>query len=305
MSKFLVTGASGFIGQHVMNQYPDSRAVIRCDSKKKYKDVHFVSSLDSKTSWDNAFDNIDCIIHLAGLAHSTEYSEFDYNEVNVQGTYHLALEAARNGVKRFVFVSSIGVNGSNSHTSPFRNLDLPNPHNSYAKSKLDAELALRKVSEDTGLEVVIVRPTLVYGPNAPGNFGALTRFINRLSILPFGLANNKRSFIAVQNLANLLGSCAMHPDAPGHVFLGSDGEAVSTKYFTTSIGKGIGKVVYQLPIPIILMQILGKLFGKSTIIEQLYGNLEVDSSNLKEVLGWTAPLTMKQAMSSLGNLSER
>ena len=147
--------------------------------------------------------------------------------------------------------------------------------------------------------MVIVRPTLVYGPNAAGNFGALTRLVNKLPALPFGLANNKRDFIAVQNLVDLLITCANHPKAAGHTFLASDGETMSIKEFTNAIADGLDKRLIQLPVPISLMKLVGKLLGKSAMVEQLVGNLEVDSSNLQEVLDWTRPYTMKQAMSSL------
>ena len=203
------------------------------------------------------------------------------------------------GISRFVFVSSIGVNGASTSRRPFSVYSEPTPNNAYARSKYEAELGLKKIAEKTGLEVVIVRPTLVFGHDAPGNFGALTRLVNKLPILPFGLANNRRDFISVQNLADLLVTCATHPNAVGHTFLASDGETVSVKQFTNAIADGLGKKVIQLPVPVSVMRLVGKLTGKSAMIEQLYGNLEVDSSNIKEVLGWTPPLTMRQAMATL------
>ncbi|WP_406734094.1 NAD-dependent epimerase/dehydratase family protein [Vibrio scophthalmi] len=242
---------------------------------------------------------VDAIIHLAGVAHSKVFTGQCYQSVNVELTLKLAREAVECGVKRFVFVSSIGVCGSGTRESLFTPNLAPNPRNIYTQSKYDAEVGLKKIAEESGLEVVIVRPTLVYGPRAPGSFGLLTKLVHRLPILPFDMAKNRRDFIAVQNLADLLVTCAKHPDAKGHTFLASDGETVSIKQFTNLIAEGLGKKVIQLPIPVIFMRLAGKLLGKSNLIDQLYGNLEVDSSNLKEVLGWTPPLTMKQAMATL------
>ncbi|HHG3045649.1 TPA: NAD-dependent epimerase/dehydratase family protein [Vibrio parahaemolyticus] len=301
MNITLVTGTTGFVGKEVSKRLTNVRHVIRTDTANEYLNTFKIDSLDSTTDWTGAFDNVSTVLHLAGLAHSNKFTLTQYKSINVEGTVKLALEAAKAGVKRFVFVSSIGVNGTLTHKEPFNAKSKPSPHNQYAQSKYDAELGLKKLAEEVGLEVVIVRPTLVYGPGAPGNFGMLTRLVSRLPILPFGMANNRRDFIAVQNLADLLVTCVTHPNAAGHTFLASDGETVSTKDFTNAIADGLGKRVTQLPLPVGVMRLLGKLTGKSTMIEQLYGNLEVDSSNLHEVLGWTPPLTMKQAMATLRN----
>lgn len=299
----LLTGASGFIGQNLLKLQSQRelnfKIVSRQRAKKSDSFTYCIDSFDSSTCWSNAFEGVESIIHLAALAHKTNFLNRDYREVNTKGTLNLAKEAIKYGVKRFVFVSSIGVNGISTHETPFTESSMPFPHNSYAQSKHDAEIGLKKIAEETGLEVVIVRPTLVYGTCAPGNFGALTRLVNNVPILPFGLANNRRDFIAVQNLADLLVTCAIHPDAAGHTFLASDGETVSIKQFTNAIADGLGKKVIQLPVPVSVMRLVGKLTGKSAMIEQLYGHLEVDSSNLKEVLGWTPPLTMKEAMATL------
>ncbi|WP_217528914.1 NAD-dependent epimerase/dehydratase family protein [Vibrio metschnikovii] len=298
---FLVTGASGFVGNHLSVYDGVTRIVVReNDHFHTWQCESFcIDKLDDQTIWANAFVGIDTIIHLAGLAHSKNFAKESYQSVNVQGTIHLAQQAANAGVKRFVFVSSIGVNGISTQTEPFSLDSRPSPHNDYARSKYEAELGLKKIAEETGLEVVIVRPTLVYGPNAPGNFGMLTKLVRKLPVLPFGLANNRRDFIAVQNLADLLVTCATHPDAAGHTFLASDGETVSIKEFTNAMAKGLGKRVVQLPIPVGLMRLVGKVTGKSAMIEQLFGNLEVDSSNIQQVLGWTSPFTMEQAMATL------
>ena len=299
MSIFL-TGATGFIGKTLSDLMTERcRYAVRESGNGKFENKFIIQTIDKNTNWEGAFQGCNSVIHLAGLAHSKVFSAKDFTTVNVDGTRHLAYQAAKAGVKRFVFVSSIGVNGVSTLDKPFSGFSVPNPHNTYAKSKLDAELALSEVANETGLEVVIVRPTLVYGDKAPGNFGLLTKLIQQLPLLPFGLANNKRDFIAVQNLADLLITCANHPNASGHTFLASDGETVSIKDFTNAIAKGLGKKLVQLPIPVSLMYFAARLVGKHAMAEQLLGNLQVDSSNAQEVLGWVPPYTMEQAMASL------
>ncbi|MFA0415174.1 NAD-dependent epimerase/dehydratase family protein [Vibrio renipiscarius] len=297
--KMLLTGSSGFIGRHLNSQGRDFRCVVREKVKQANKDVFIIDKFDSSTSWSGAFTDINTIIHLAGLAHSNSFIAQDYQSVNVDGTLHLASEAAKSGVKRFVFVSSIGVNGSLTNGTLFTFNSNPSPHNPYTQSKYDAEIGLKKISQETGLEVVIVRPTLVYGANAPGNFGILAKLVNKLPLLPFGLTANKRDFIAVHNLADLLITCANHPNAGGHTFLASDGDSVSIKEFTNAIGKGLGKTIVQLPVPVSLMNLVASLVGKSAMAGQLLGNLQVDSSNVQDVLDWVPPYTMEQAMASL------
>lgn len=297
--KIFLTGATGFIGKYLCKTDRDNlRCAIRINKKISSNDVFIYKDLNNNTDWNNAFDNVEAILHLAGLAHSNSFSESDYNSVNTQGTLKLANDAAKAGVRRFIFVSSIGVNGS-STKKPFSYSSEVAPHNIYAKSKLDAEIGLKKIAEETGLELVIVRPTLVYGPNAPGNFGLLTKLVNKLPLLPFGLVNNQRSFIAVQNLTDLLLTCAKHPDAAGHTFLASDGESISTKQFINAIAKGLNKSIYQLPVPTSIMRLGAKLIGKQSMAEQLLDNLEVNSSNAFDVMGWKPPYTMEQAMSLL------
>tara|TARA_R110002167_G_scaffold195810_1_gene398579 strand:- start:53096 stop:54019 length:924 start_codon:yes stop_codon:yes gene_type:complete len=299
----MVTGTSGFIGSHLHSLYPDVLKTFRSkdDSNIDYssQSVIIVPNITGVTNWSGKLLDVDVIIHLAGLAHSNSYTIENYQSVNVDGSLHFASEAAKAGVKRFVFVSSIAVNGTKTNQLSFSTTSDVNPHNAFAQSKYDAEVGLKRIAEETGLEVVIVRPTLVYGLNAPGNFGSLTKLVKKFPFLPFGLSDNKRDFIAVQNLADLLITCANHPNAAGQTFLASDGETVSIKVFTNAIAKGLNKTLIQLPVPISLMRLGARLVGKLSIAEQLLGNLQVDSSNAHEVLGWSPPYTMEQAMASL------
>ncbi|OCH25524.1 NAD-dependent epimerase/dehydratase family protein [Aliivibrio sp. 1S128] len=299
MKTILLTGATGFVGSNLLKIDNSFHCVVRKSEPHTEQSIFTITALDGNTDWGGAFNGIKSIIHLAGLAHSHSYTEENYRTVNVDGTLRLASEAAIAGVKRFVFVSSIGVNGTATYETPFTEVSKASPHNAYAQSKYDAEIGLQKIAEKTGLEVVIVRPTLVYGINAPGNFGLLTRLVNRVPFLPFGSAKNKRDFISVNNLADLLITCAKHPDASGHTFLASENETVSIKEFTNAIAEGLDSGLIQLPFPMIFIRLVGKLTGKLAMVEQLVGNLEVDSSNLKEVLGWTPPYTMEESMAFL------
>lgn len=297
----LLTGSSGFVGSHFCGDTNIKRIVVRendnCDhwGCEQYK----VAALNGQTDWSDAFSGIDAVIHLAALAHSRTFTRDDYQQVNVDGALHLAQEAALAGVKRFVFVSSIGVHGANTYEAPLTPDSPLLPDNDYTYSKLSAEQGLKQIAKETGLEVVIVRPTLVYGVDAPGNFGLLSKLIARVPVLPFGTISNKRDFIAAQNLADLLLRCATHPNASDQVFLASEGETVSIGEFTNQIARGLNRKIIQLPISAGLFRLAGRLTGKTQLVEQLVGNLHVDNSNLKQLLDWTPPLSMEEAMSQL------
>lgn len=300
MSRLMVTGATGFVGRHLCQIAGNCYRVTRHQPREADGSFIVVPELDGSVNWSRLIPkDVECIVHLAGIAHNVSSDEDYVRRINVDGTLHLARQAVLAGVKRFVFVSSIGVNGSQTGETPFTPFDEASPSNLYTRSKYDAELGLHLLSKSMGFELVIVRPTLVYGPNAPGNFRLLTKLVKKLPVLPFALVNNKRDFISVQNLAALLITCATHPNAAGHTFLASDMETLSLKNLTSAMAKSLGKNVFQLPIPVSLMRLAGKLIGKSAMVEQLVGNLQVDSSNVTDVMGWTPPLTMKQALASL------
>lgn len=298
--KVLLTGASGFLGSNILKR--NRNFDIRCVSRsinQEFGDTTRIEKINIKTSWSEALTDIDVVLHCAAIAHR-EASSVELHEVNFEGTLKLAQDAADSGVKRFIFVSSIGVNGSSTNDrSPFSSKSIAAPHNAYAASKYAAEKALREIESKSLLQVVIIRPTLVYGKGASGNFNSLTQLISRFPILPFDAINNRRSFIAVENLTDLLLTCITHPKASGKTFLASESETVSIKEFTNAIAKGLGKKVYQLPVPASLMRFAGKLLGKSAMVEQLVGNLQVDSSDLRKVLGWTPPYTMEESMALL------
>ncbi len=304
----LVTGASGFIGSELISHFRNEQVtglVRTLSPKSSFDSVNWISfNLEDILNGQVVPGEYETVIHLAARAHFlrdiNENSFAEFLRFNGEVSIELAKQMFYKGMKRFIFISSIGVNGVQTVKGTiFTECSDPKPVTDYGKSKFEAEESLRALSKELGFELVVVRPPLVYGSRAPGNFGLLTKLIQKLPVLPFGLAANKRDFISVQNLADFLITCAIHPNAAGHTFLVSDNETVSIKEFTNAIAKGLDKKVFQLPIPVSLMRLVGKLTGKSAMIEQLFGNLEVDSSNIKEVLGWTPPFTMEQAMASL------
>lgn len=300
MSRVFLTGATGFIGQYLVAKMPSIKRVTkRGNSSLSTDGIWYIDGVHSATNWNGAFNDIDVVIHLAGIAHSNGHTDENYHEVNALGTLWLARQAVNAGVKRFIFISTIGVNGNVTSGKAFKGTDEVNPQNSYAKSKLYAELGLQQISHETGLQVVIIRPTLVYGPSAPGNFGLLTKLVDKLFVLPFGLVNNKRSFISVHNLVDLIIVCTSHPKAVGQVFLASDGKVISTKEFINAIAEGLGKNVTQVPIPVFVIRAFAKLFGKATMAEQVISDLEVDSSNAFELLNWNPPYSQKEVMELL------
>ncbi|MHA2939790.1 NAD-dependent epimerase/dehydratase family protein [Vibrio sp. RC27] len=298
----LLTGATGFIGSEVKKANEGKIiCLVRRGQAIDAEEVISVDGIHSETDWSCIKNRgIEQVVHLAGLAHNTTFTDEDYEEVNCKGTLKLASEAAKYRVKRFVFVSSIVVHGVNTSDAPFTprcgNL---NPNSPYARSKLNAEIGLREISEKTGMELVIVRPTLVYGKEAPGNFGLLTKLIGSVPILPFGAINNRRSFISVYNLADLLLRCAHHPNANGKVFLAAENETISTSELISRISEGLGVRTFLVPLPSNIMKFCFKLIGKTNVYDQLYGNLEVETDNLENLLGWAPPYSIEESMMRL------
>jgi nucleoside-diphosphate-sugar epimerase len=300
----LLTGASGFIGSNLINcaSHINFKTVTRSRSfKEDINENEFViKNLDAYIDWDGALKDIDVVMHLAGVAHNKAKNDMEFEEVNNRATINLAKQAVKAGVKRFIFVSSIGVNGSNTYGKPFSECDDARPYNSFLRSKYNAEKGLRALSKESGMEMVIVRPPLVYGVGAPGNFASLIRLVSKMSLLPFNRLRNKRSFVSITNLVDFLVVCISHTKAAGETFLISDGEDVSTKEFTDLIASGLGKKIYQFSSPRWLLIAVAKLFGQVNIVNQLFGDLEIDSTKANRLLGWSSSETMAQAMAKLG-----
>ena len=219
----------------------------------------------------------------------------EYRRVNVDGTLNLARQAAAAGVKRFIFISSIGVNG-NINTCPFTADDRPNPAESYAQSKWEAEQELWKIQQETGMELVVIRPPLVYGPNAPGNFGSLVRWIEKGIPLPLGAIHNKRSLVGIDNLVDLIIRCIDHPAAANRVLLAGDGDDLSTTELLQAAGRAMGKPVRLIPVPAAMLQLGAGLLGRKAMAQRLLGSLQVDISQTCELLDWKPPYTVEEGL---------
>lgn len=305
IQRVLLTGATGFVGAAIKQriiadgQYELTIAVRRAISASLAVRAVQVADLTTQTDWTDALQGCGLVIHAAARAHIMQDEEADplaeYRKINVAGTLNLARQAAATGVKRFVFISSIGVNG-NINSKPFTTADEPNPAGMYAQSKWEAEQGLWQIAKDTGMQIVIVRPPLVYGPNAPGNFGSLVRWINKGIPLPLGAIDNKRSLVALDNLVDLIVTCIEHPAAANQVFLAGDGEDLSTSELLWGVAQAMGRPSRLLPIPASVLQLGATLLGKKTIAQRLLGSLQVDISKARDLLDWQPSLTVEQGL---------
>ena len=259
-----------------------------------------VGEIDGNTNWHDALKDCESVIHLAARAHflrdKQSKKSTDLRTVNTEGTINLARQSVKLGVRRFIFISSIGVNGAESFQKPFTEMDIPSPHSPYAVSKYEAELGLLKLAKQTNIEIVIIRPPLVYGPGAPGIFSSLIRWLDLGIPLPLGATNNCRSLVALKNLVDLIITCLNHPAATNQTFMVSDDEDISTTELLFRTSKALGKPAYLLPVPKLLLQIGAKLLGKQEIITRLFGNLQVDISHTKQILGWTPPINVDDGL---------
>jgi len=288
--KILITGQNGFIGKALFDlleqQGQEVIGTVRSEQQaQKNKNIFPVGNINSKTNWLEIFSNVDVVIHLANRAHVLNNHEKDplavFREVNVKGTAKLAKQAVKSGVRRFIFVSSIKVNGEKTTKYPFKVDDKPNPKDPYAVSKLEAETILRKISAQSSMEFVIIRPPLVYGQGVKGNFERLSRLVESGIPLPFASIENKRSLISIENLVQILAKSINHPDVVDRTLLVSDKEDLSTPELIKKIAISIGKPVRIFYFPPILLKIIGKVLGQSNITKRLTENLQIDGiSNL-------------------------
>jgi UDP-glucose 4-epimerase len=249
-----------------------------------------VGELNGNTEWRHALLGCNAVIHLAARVHVMSDTECDpikaYREVNVDGTLNLVKQAAEAGVMRFVYVSSIKVNGESTGARPFTANDTPAPTDPYGLSKMEAEAVLRAFSETSGIEVVIVRPPLVYGPGVKANFHNLIKLVDRGIPLPLGSAHGPRSMVALDNLVDLLTHCLSHSDAPGGTFLVSDGRDMTVKQLAQSIAAALKKKVPLLPIPAWMIYGAARIAGKSAVADRLFGKLQVDITETRKKLDW-------------------
>ena len=301
-----MTGANGFVG-HALCAGAAARGMqvrgsIRhqCDLPAGVERV-VVGEIDENTNWWGALNGCDIVIHLAARAHvmheSAKNPLEEFRRVNVQGTEHLARNAVASGVKRFVYVSSIKVNGEETlGGKSYAERDMPMPQDAYGVSKWEAEQVLHRVAEETGLEVVIVRPPLVYGAGVKGNFAQLLSVLMRGIPLPLASIRNQRDLIYVGNLVDALIACATHPAAVGQTYLVSDGEGVSTPDLIRNLAQALGKFNLVFPFPIYVMRFCAGLFGKSAAVDRLTQSLQIDSSKIRKELSWKPPCTMQQGL---------
>ncbi|SFM42244.1 NAD-dependent epimerase/dehydratase family protein [Marinobacter zhejiangensis] len=299
----LVTGATGFVGRnlykHLMNCCAFKVRGTARSSGSNDPSIFCGMAIKSDSDWTEALKGVDVVVHVAAKAHielsdSSDQLE-EFQEVNVTGTVNLAEQAAQAGVKRFIFISSIGVNGQKSH-QPIKASDSVAPSGYYAKSKWEAEQGLVQISKTTGLEIVIIRPPLVYGPGAPGNFGRLVRLVESGLPIPLGAVRNKRTIIGIDNLVSLIEACIDHPSAGNKVFLAGDGDDVSTPELLRLVARAMGKPSRVIPVPLWLLRLALMLIGKRNVADKLTDSLQIDISSTREVLGWSPVVTVNDGL---------
>ncbi|MFK0037958.1 UDP-glucose 4-epimerase family protein [Pseudomonas monteilii] len=307
-SGVLTTGGSGFVGKVLLQRLAEGarwapRALVRRLPAQQLAGVDYrsFSELTAVDAASGHFEQVDTVIHLASRVHVMHETAADplaeFRRVNVEGTLSLARAAAQAGVRRFIFVSSVKVNGeSTDGRQPFTADEAPAPSDPYGISKREAEDGLRQLAAQTGLEVVIVRPVLVYGPGVKANFRSMMNWLSKGVPLPFGAIHNKRSLVALDNLVDLLVTCIDHPAAANQTFLASDGHDLSTTELLQRLGKAMGKPARLLPVPAAWLKGAATLAGKGGLAQRLCGSLQVDSDKARTLLGWQPPLDVDQAL---------
>lgn len=308
MGRVLVTGATGFIGRALVDElltagYEVTAALRNAAGPAPWHGsvrVLAVGEIDGSTDWRTALEGVESIVHLAGIAHQP-IAEDDatvarYGAVNVDGTATLATAAASAGVKRMTFLSSIKVNGEETTTRPFTERDPPAPQDIYGRSKWQAEQALTRIAQETGLAATILRSPLVYGPGVGGNFASLLRLCDTPLPLPFGAINNRRSLIARANLIHAVIACLSHPAAANETFLMRDGEDLSTADLVRRLRRVMGRPARLLPVPPVLLTSFGSILGRGDMARRLVGSLAVDDGKLREILGWRPPRRIDDAL---------
>lgn len=301
--KVLVTGSNGFIGKALCHRIAADGYSLVSGVRANIEnttDVVSYGDITGNTNWSDALRSCESVVHLAGRAHVLRDTESDplakYRTVNADGTLNLARQAAEAGVQRFVFISSIGVNGAESFQTPFTEKDIPSPCSHYAISKYETELGLLAIAKKTSMEIVTIRPPLVYGPGAPGNFSSLVRWLTRGIPLPLGGFNNRRSLVALDNLVDLIVTCLRHPAAANQIFLVSDDEDLSTADLLQRIGAALGRPVRLLHVHPVLLHWGARLLGKDDMAQRLLGNLQVDITKAKNLLDWNPPLNVDEGL---------
>ena len=307
MSNLLITGANGFVGRALISKLAlETNHFVRASVRKKIiqfsSQIEVIENMDasSNTNWTDALRDIDVVIHLLARVHVMDDKVADplleFRNINVNATIALANAAVKQGVKRFVFLSSVKVNGESTFHKAFSEFDLPHPQDAYAISKWEAEEALRKICKDTGMEVVIIRSPLVYGPNVKANFLKMMQYIKRGIPLPLGAIQNKRSLISIDNLVDFITTAISHPKAANETFLISDDEDISTTDLLHRIGKYIGRPARLIPLHPKILSFLFNILGRQDFGDRLLGSLEVDITKAKKLLAWSPPKTLDEGL---------
>lgn len=306
--KVLVTGANGFVGRALCKRlirdgWQVQGAVHRSDGLKELPpgvQGLAVGDIGPHTDWSEALKGVEAVVHLAARVHimhdMTKNPLLEYRRVSTEGTIRLAQMAVRAGVKRFVYISSVKVHGEETEKIPFREADAPLPKDPYAVSKWEAEQSLQTIAKDTGLEVVIVRPPLVYGPGVRANFLQFMKIVDRGIPLPLRNIENKRSMIYLGNLTDAIVACLVHPSAAGQVFLVSDSETVSTAELVTRIASAFKKQPRLFSVPKSLLTAVGDIFKKRAVVERLVGSLAIDSTKIRDTLNWKPPFSLHEGL---------
>lgn len=302
--KVLATGANGFVGSVVMDALRsrgdmEPVGLVRRRPEGAAGDLQACGDLEAVSDWRPFLEGVDAVVHCAARAHVLRDEVEDplavFRRVNVDATLRLARHAAEAGVRRFVFVSSIGVLGR-SQERPFRFSDPAHPEEPYAISKWEAEQGLWALARETGMEVVVVRPPLVYGPGAPGNFGQLLKWVAKGVPLPLGAVDNRRSLVALDNLVDLLLRCVEHPAAAGETFLAADGEDVSTTELLRRVARAMDRRARLVPMPPGVLRAGARLVGKGEMARRLLDSLQVDIAHTRERLGWEPPVSLDEGL---------
>lgn len=314
MTHWAVTGSSGFVGSALLRRLAAETADTSCSllaltrgakraPRSALAGVRYVPVGDfaGPLAWPAVLSGADVLVHAAARVHVMADTATDplaeFRRVNVGGTLNLAHQAAVAGVRRFVFVSSVKVNGEATTTGqPFTDQDGAAPQDAYGISKMEAEQGLRLLAAETGMEVVIIRSPLVYGPGVKANFAALMRAVQRGWPLPLGAVHNQRSLVALDNLVDFIVTCVTHPQAANQTFLVSDGQDLSTTELVRGMAQAAGVPARLLPVPVWALQAGASLLGKGDAVQRLCGNLQVDISKARSLLGWVPPISVEEGL---------
>lgn len=304
--RVLVSGASGFIGKALCATLVSQHAVYGTTRREEDNLISGVNKLlwDGTDAALEALPQVDVIVHLAARVHFMRDSAAEplteFRLANVEMTRNLARWAAARGVKRFVFISTVKVNGEMTQPGrPFSPDDVPAPKDAYGVSKFEAELALQKICVEAGMEFVVIRPPLVYGPGVGGNFRMLLHWVQRGIPLPLGAVDNRRSLVALDNLIDLIAVCLTHPAAANQVFLVADAETISTPELLLKIARSCGRRIRLLPVPPAWLRCCAAILGKRSMADRLLSSLVVDSTKACDLLGWRPPVSMEEQLEKM------